>query len=210
MPRLWAAVIVAAGAALVWAARSPAFNADLSSPDLVRSLTADYLAVDAVYGGVTNPYLIDGALHQSNGSQPSVAGFGSRPPLLTIANGAEGVHDAQQAEEAVAALGATAELAPIRRELLQCYRDVEQAWRLEQQAEEAQTIGGTAALAGRGAAFAPEAAANTSADTIRQARSLHDQAMAAVRVLSGATPAANAGRPGGQGVYSGVIGPYRP
>lgn len=212
MPRLWAAIIVAACIALVAAARLPAFNADLSSPILVQSLTADYLAVDSVYGSVTNPSLIDAALHEPYTAQPAVYGLGNRPPVLTITNATEGVRYAQRAEEAVAALGATAELAPIRRELLQCYREVEQAWQLEKHVEEVQTIGGSAVPAGgRNEPATVQSAANTSAMSIRQARSLHDQAMAAVRVLSGAPQAGRtASQVDGQGLYHPIVDPYHP
>jgi hypothetical protein len=187
MARLCTMVIVAACLALVWADRSPSFNASLSSPALVRSLTSDYLAVDATYGDITNPYTIDSALHLQD-TAPSF-GFANREPRMTIVRATDGVRYAQEAAAAVIALGATAELAPIRQELLQSYREVEHAWRMERYVEQALTPD-EAALPLNLQDNTPSArsAANASVAAIRQARSLHDQAMAAVQILSGKTP----------------------
>jgi hypothetical protein len=187
MVRLCTAVIAAACLALVWAVRSPSFNASLSSPTLVRSLTSDYLAVDATYGDITNPYTIDSALHLQD-TAPSF-GFTNQAPHLAIVRASDGVRYAQDAMAAVTALGATAELAPVRQELLQCYQEVEHAWRMERYVEQA--LGpDQAALTLHPQDSAPSArkAANASVAAIRQARSLHDQAMAAVAVLSGKSP----------------------
>ena len=198
MARLCTAVIVTTCLALVWAAHSPSFNADLSSPALLQSLTADYIAVDAIYGGVTSPYTVETVLHRQDPPPPSM-GFVSRPPRLTIANAADGERYAQQAQGAVSALGATAELVPVRRELLESYRDVEHAWRLERLVEQASTSTSAAAtLTILGPTPTALSAANSSIATMQQARSLHDQAIAAVQVLSGKAPsAAPAYRAGG-------------
>lgn len=188
MARLCTAVIVALCLALVWATHSPSFNGDLSSPALLKSLTADYSAVDAIYGDVTNPYTVDAVLHRQDRPLP-IMGFVSRPPALVIAGAADGERYAQQAEGAVSALGATAELVPVRRELLESYRDVEHAWRLERLVEQASTSdSASAAIALLGPTPAAQSAANSSVATMQQARSLHDQAIAAVQVLSGRSP----------------------
>jgi hypothetical protein len=182
---------VATCLALVWAAHSPSFNADLSSPALLKSLTADYMAVDAIYGGVTSPYTVDAVLHRQAPPPPSM-GFVSRPPGLMIARAADGERYAQQAEGAVSALGATAELLPVRRELLESYRDVEHAWRLERLVEQASTSDSAAAtLTMLGPAPSAQSAANSSIASMQQARSLHDQAIAAVQVLGGIAPSAS-------------------
>ncbi|HEY8744025.1 MAG TPA: hypothetical protein VIU62_13040 [Chloroflexota bacterium] len=202
MARLCTAVIVTGILALVWAAHSPSFNADLSSPALLKSLTADYMAVDAIYGGVTSPYTVDAVLHRQDPPPPSM-GFVSRPPGLMIAKAADGERYAQQAEGAVAALGATAELVPVRRELLESYRDVEYAWRMERLVEQASATDSTAApLTVLGPVPSALSAANSSIATMQQARALHDQAIAAVQVLSGKPPsAATADAASGQPAY---------
>lgn len=211
MARLCTAVIVAGCLVLIWAARSPGFNAGLSSPALERSLVADYLAVDSVFGGVTNPYTIDAVLHRQDPPPPSM-GFISHAPPLTIAKAADGVRYAQQAEGAVAALGATAELAPVRRELLQSYRDVEAAWRSEQRVEQALAADGPPVASGlvRDTPTVLSATA-TSIASIRQARSLHDQAIAALEVLTGKSASASLTEQGiGRGLYRPDGNPYRP
>lgn len=202
MARLCTAVIVAGILAIIWAARSPSFNGGLSSPALVRSLARDYLAVDAVYGGVTNPYTIDAVLHRQEPPPPSM-GFISRMPPLTIARATDGVRYAQEAEGAVAALGATSELAPVRHELLQSYRDVEAAWRSERVVEQALAADGTTVVGGMLIrTTAALTASRESVASIQQARSLHDQAIAAVRVLSGRSATSATGdRRGGPGQY---------
>ena len=188
MARLCTAVIMASCLVLIWASRSPIFNAGLSSPTLVHSLAADYLAVDAVYGGATNPYTIDAVLHRQDPPPPSM-GFVSHTPPFTIANATDGVRYAQQAEGAVAALGATAELAPVRSELLQSYRDVEAAWRSEHRVEQAITSVRPSVVGNRfGDTPTVLAATTRSIASIQQARSLHDQAIAAVKVLGGGSP----------------------
>jgi hypothetical protein len=210
MLRLCTAVIAAACLALVWAVRSPSFNASLSSPVLVRSLTSDYLAVDATYGDITNPYTIDSALHLQD-TAPSF-GFTSRGPHLAIVRASDGVRYAQQAAAAVTALGATAELVPIRRELLQCYQEVEHAWRMERYVEQA--LGPDQAaetVRPQDSTPSTRSAANASVAAIRQARSLHDQAMAAIAVLSGKTPSSPVlDSAGGTLPRSSFGAPYRP
>lgn len=210
MVRLCTAVIAAACLALVWAVRSPSFNASLSSPTLVRSLTSDYLAVDAAYGDITNPYTIDSALHLQD-TAPSF-GITNRAPHLAIVRASDGVRYAQQAAAAVTALGATAELAPIRQELVRCYQEVEHAWRMERYVEQALGPDQAAEIV-RPQDSTPSArsAANASVAAIRQARSLHDQAMAAIAVLSGKTPSSPVLDPAGGTLPRSSFGaPYRP
>ncbi|MGI8913585.1 MAG: hypothetical protein ACR2JY_07350 [Chloroflexota bacterium] len=189
MARLCLAVVAIGCLAFVAASQSARFNADLSSPSLVRSLATDYVAVDTTFGGITNPYTISAVLHRQDPPPPSM-GFVIRAPALTIAKAADGIRYAQEAESAVTALGATAELAPIRVELLHSYRDVERAWRMEQVVELNSTPNGIVSV-GHGVGEAPsvQSAVDISVMTIRQAQSLHDQAMAAVAVLSGKEPA---------------------
>lgn len=194
MRGLCAAVIAVACLALVWATTSPLFNARLSSPALVHTLAADYIAVDAVYGGVTNPYALDAALHRQDSPTAAFVGITGRPvssPGIVITRAADGVRYARLAQSAISALGATAELAPIRQELLRSYSDVEQAWRSERYVEHAVANDADAAATGV-LAEAPsvQAAADDSIGAIRQARSLHDQAMAAVRALGGTATSA--------------------
>jgi hypothetical protein len=191
MRRLYAAVIAAGCLALAWAATSPQFNARLSSPTLVHTLAPDYIAVDALYGGVTNPYALDAALHRQDSPTAGLVGAVGRPDYsyssgITVTRAADGIHYARLAQSAVVALGSTAELTPIRQELLQSYRDVEQAWRSERYVEQAVANDGAAAETGI-LAEAPsvQSAADNSISAIRQARSLHDQAMAAVQALGG-------------------------
>jgi len=188
--RLLVVLCLAGSIAGLWAgARSAAFNAQVSSPALVRSLASDYLAVDVIYGGATNPASIDAALRRLTPPPTSYGGDQYRPGA-PVARSDDGLRLAQQAAQAVSGLGATAELIPVRRELGESYGDVAEAWRLELQVEHALDHRG--AVAGFGYSDTPSAqqAATTSLQRMRQARALHDQAIAAVHALA---PAAQSG-----------------
>lgn len=167
----------------------PAFNARLSSPALVRSLADDYLAADALYGSATDPSGLDAALRRL--SPPSlIPGVEPWRPVPVVTRANDGIRLAQAAQLAIASLGSTAELAPLRAELLTSYGDVEQAWRLERLVELA-LANGSAPRPAQGFMTADvQQHAAASAATIQRARSLHDQAMTAVRVLSGGAPPA--------------------
>lgn len=202
MSRLFIAVIGASCCALIWlAAQSPFFNADVSSPALVRTLATDYVAVDAIYGGVTSPYSIDAAVHSYAPPPAGVGNVDTYRPGFTVARADDGVRYAKEAEAAVSSLGATAELRPIRRELLQSYQDVEQAWKLERSVEQAFNNEPPASLNIMAEAPDVQSAAQRSVLTIQQARSLHDQAMAAITALTGDRSSAAAAA--GVSVYAG-------
>jgi hypothetical protein len=175
---------------LIAAVRSPLFNASLTSPAVSRGLAVEYLAVDQQFGGLTNPYSLDALLDHLMVTAPTTMALETAHPGTIVTRAVDGRNDAQAAEKAVLALGATAELAPVRRQLIQCYRDVEQAWQQEGRVEQA--------FSGDQATGAPSifdlppsvhAAAAASISTIHQAQALHDAAMAAVVVLThGQTP----------------------
>jgi hypothetical protein len=177
--------LLVGGVSLLFAARhSPAFNAQLSSPGLVQSLSGDYLAVDALYGGATDPSGLDAALRRL--TPPTlIPGVEPWRPAPTVTRADDGIRLALAAQRAIGELGSTAELAPIRAELLVSYGDVEQAWRLERRIELA-LASSTAAWSGpRLPTLDLQQRATDSTATIHRARSLHDQAMTAVRVLGG-------------------------
>ena len=183
MRRLFLAVTLAAVAAAGWlAAHSAAFNASLPSEALVQSLAPDYLAVDRYYNGVTNPLSIDTALQRL---APPRVPLDTQPyrPSVSIARAEDGIRLARGAETAVAALGATAQLLPVRAELERSYQYVEQSWQYEQQVEEAL---GRRVSGSRFAASTPDVqhAADQSMLAMRQASALHDQAITAVRALT--------------------------
>jgi hypothetical protein len=179
-----AAALVALGLAGWRGSQSPLFNAGVSSPELVPSLAADYLAVDTLFGGMTNPASMDAALRQlTPPPPPSLAGNGLWRPAATITRAEDGIQLALQAEEAVAGLGATAELLPVRLELSQSYQDVEQAWRLERRIEQAFDQNGAVSPGTLIQSRNLDQLAAHSLQQMRQAQSLHDQAMTAVHAL---------------------------
>lgn len=188
--RLLVVLCLSGSIAALWsAARSAAFNANVSSPALVRSLAIDYLAVDLIYGGSTSPASVDAALRRLTPPPTSFGGDQYRPGA-PVARSDDGLRLAQQAEQAVAGLGATAELIPVRQELGESYGNVEAAWRLELQVEHALDHRGAVAGFGYVDATSAQQAAATSLQRMRQARALHDQAIAAVHALAPAAQSA--------------------
>jgi hypothetical protein len=178
--------IAAVSILLVAAARSPLFNASLASPALSRLLAAEYLAVDEQFGGLTNTYSLDAALGHLTPTAPATMALETAQPGIIVTRAVDGRKDAQEAEAAVSALGTTAELVPVRRQLLQSYRDVEQAWQQEGRVEQAFATDQTAA-APTLFSLPPSVHADAVASigTIHEALALHDQAMAAVAALAG-------------------------
>ena len=169
----------------VGAARSPLFNASLASPGLSRLLAAQYLAVDAQFGGLTNPYSLDALLDHLIVTAPTTMALETAQPGIIVTHAVDGRNDARMAERAVLALGATAELSPIRDQLILSFGDVDKAWQQEGRVEQA--------FSGEQAVGAPNifnlpssvhAEAVASIGTIHQALTLHDQAMEAVHTLA--------------------------